>query len=288
MDIEIVLGGTGNDTMTGNGLDTTLRTYTVSIMSGTTTVSTSTVPDLKNAAANTLNGGAGDDTFYELASSSTNIYIGGAGNNLIDYSSRSGTPLTITLDGKATSGETGENDTIGADFRDATGGSFNVNTITGNALANVLRGGPGSTSTIHGKEGDDTIYMVGNDTLFGDAGDDTFVLATSTGMGGNVSIDCGAGTANTVDLSFSVSSTTIDLAFGSTSTTDGFGFHITLAGTADTCNNAVGGQGTNLLFGNSLDNILDGNSSSTGATIDGRGGVNMCMNFTSGSGTSCQ
>jgi serralysin len=249
---------------------------------------------MKNAAANTLNGGAGDDTFWELASSSTNIYVGGTGVNKIDYSLRVSSTLNILLDGKAHSGEANENDTIGTDFRDAVGGSSSTNFITGNSLANVLKGGPFSTSTLTGLDGDDTLYAIGADTLVGGNGDDTFILP-ATQLVANVSVDCGAGTGNTIDWSLNPTSTIIALGFGTTSTTDGSGFHVTIAGTADTCNNAVAGQGTSdptgipsTIFGNSLDNILDGNSSSVAGTwITGGAGVNICMNMQASS-TYCQ
>jgi hypothetical protein len=138
------------------------------------------------AGNDALNGGPGGDSFD--AGRGTDTYIGGDGDDTVNYDAR-GAAVTIRLDGTATSGEAGENDTVGADVEGAFGGAGN-DTIVGNDLGDRLQGRGGNDSLkggaaedrIEGGEGDDTIDSrdgrydsidcgPGNDTLLADAGD---------------------------------------------------------------------------------------------------------------------
>jgi len=169
-DIENILGGSGADNITGNLLNN-------SISGG-----------LGN---DVLAGGAGDDVFPctvqslfadggagPLVSDGTDTISGGAGVDKVDYSQRTAA-MTISLDGTATSGESGENDTIGTDVENAEGGSA-ADTINGNASANELVGGAG-IDTINGMGGDDTIEGgLGTDVIDCGAGFDITVGAGDT------------------------------------------------------------------------------------------------------------
>jgi Ca2+-binding RTX toxin-like protein len=244
-DIENLTAGSGDDTLTGN------------------------------AMGNILNGGAGNDTFLAVAAVAADVFIGGPGLDTVDYSVRTHA-LALTIDGKPTSGEGGEGDTIDLTVENLIGGSGN-DTLTGSAAANRLEGGPGD-DTLYGMDGDDVLIGgAGNDTLYGGNGDDTFLYLSATGTEGHDTIYCGAGT-DLLDYSARSADVTVDLRAGST-TTGSSGDSATMGGTADECEVAYGGTGNNTLIGNSLDNTLDGNALSTGAsTIDGQGGVDVCMN----------
>lgn len=138
-DIENLIGGSGNDRLTGNGVANSLK---------------------GNAGNDSLDGALGKDTL-----------TGNAGTDTADYSSRT-TNLTLDLDGAADDGAAGENDKIDADVENLTGGSGN-DTLTGNSSANTLRGGAGKDSLV-GAAGNDLLDGgLGADTFVGGAGTDT-------------------------------------------------------------------------------------------------------------------
>jgi Ca2+-binding RTX toxin-like protein len=246
-DVENLTAGSGDDTLTGN------------------------------ASGNTLNGGAGDDTFIAVAATGTDVFIGGSGIDTLDYSVRT-RALSLTIDGKPTSGEPGENDTIDLTIENLIGGSGD-DLLIGSAASNRLEGGPGN-DTLYGMDGDDVLIGgAGNDTLYGGNGDDTFLFLSASGGEGHDTIYCGAGNGDTLDYGARSVDVTIDLRFGSTSTGSGSGDFVTIGGTADECEVAFGGTANNTLLGNSLDNLLDGNRASSGVSaIDGMGGVDICLN----------
>jgi uncharacterized repeat protein (TIGR01451 family) len=122
-DIEGILGGSGDDTLLGN------------------------------AQPNLLYGGEGDDLLDGGLGADT--LIGGEGlGDTADYSSRV-SPVTVGLDGTATSGEVGENDTIATDVEDAIGGSA-ADTFVGSDGDNSFDGGPGA-DTFSGGAGFDAV-----------------------------------------------------------------------------------------------------------------------------------
>lgn len=140
-DVENILCGSGDDTVTGNSLN--------NVITG-------------GAGDDTLNGGSGDDTFLMgAAADGDDVINGGSGVDTVDYSGRSA-DLTLVLDGATASGDlaNSEADTLGTDVENVVAGSGD-DTITGNASANELVGGDGD-DTIDGLGGDDTIEG-GND-----------------------------------------------------------------------------------------------------------------------------
>ena len=116
----------------------------------------------------TLNGGSGGDTF--VGGTGSDVYNGNGGVDSADYYDRI-QPLTITLDGTANDGESGETDNVKADVENVVGGSA-ADTITGNSSANNIDAGLGN-NTIDGGSGNDTLAAdAGTDDIHGGLGTD--------------------------------------------------------------------------------------------------------------------
>lgn len=220
------LGGDGNDRLVGGGGDDVLKGEGGN-------------DDLRGGADNdellggdgndalrgddgddTLNGGPGDDTMNEASTGNgagSDVMVGGDGADLVTYCDRDNN-LTITMgDGAPNDGEAGEDDNVGSDIENALGGDGD-DSITGNALNNVLTGGGARTDcadetttdgvdTLLGLDGDDTLNGGdepdnlfggnGNDTLNGGGGDDSLFGQldndTLNGGGGFDTLNGGAG-----------------------------------------------------------------------------------------------
>ncbi len=160
-------GGTGNDGLDGNA--------------GSDQVSGGAGNDALRGESgdDTLDGGDGDDSLegFGLNSGDTendttgrDVYVGGAGADLVDYTARTD-PLTLDLDGAADDGGAGEGDRIGADVERLYAGSGN-DVLTGNAAVNWLYGYGGDDLLTAG--GSDDVLKGGDnaDRLFGDDGGD--------------------------------------------------------------------------------------------------------------------
>jgi hypothetical protein len=147
---------------------------------------------LDGAGADNISLGASYD---RLTTSDTkdagDVFDGGAGDDEINYGSRSAA-MTFTLDDAAANdGESGEADTV-TNFETLATGSGN-DTITGNAADNAIHAGSGS-DTINGLGGDDLLSGGrGNDTVNGGAGDENIL-----GDEGNDTLDGGPG-ADSID-----------------------------------------------------------------------------------------
>ncbi|HWM10313.1 MAG TPA: calcium-binding protein [Solirubrobacteraceae bacterium] len=130
-DVERVLGGSGDDTLTGNN------------------------------AVNVLDGGAGND-LLDPGRGAGDQAIGGADTDTVTYGTRTA-PVVADLDGLADDGEAGEIDAIGADVENLTGGSAN-DRLTGGTGGNVLNGGSGN-DVLDGAAGADLLLGgAGTDT----------------------------------------------------------------------------------------------------------------------------
>ncbi|MEQ1768180.1 MAG: M10 family metallopeptidase C-terminal domain-containing protein, partial [Methylotenera sp.] len=150
--------------------------------------------------ANSLTGGAGNDTFVLLGDDSRDVLVGGVGiADTADYSAATAnltvnlTTTTATVFG--TGSTTARSDTVNT-IEYFIGGSGN-DSITGSAAANVLNGGLGNDilsgvagkDTLLGGDGDDILTGgLGLDTLTGGAGADRFDfnLTTESGVGAAV------------------------------------------------------------------------------------------------------
>ncbi|MGI9658498.1 MAG: calcium-binding protein, partial [Gaiellaceae bacterium] len=130
-DVEAILGGSGADVLNGNN------------------------------GANTLSGGPGDDVLGGALGA--DVLIGGDGIDSVSYVTRTG-DLTVTLDGVADDGETGEGDSVAADIENVTGG-LGDDLIIGSAVANTLQGGPGDDILDGGGGADVLSGGIGVDTV---------------------------------------------------------------------------------------------------------------------------
>jgi len=184
LDVKVSTGG-GNDIVTGQnaGLAAATTGFVVPLTvwggDGDDTITNGAA--LGSGLANTLNGGAGLDTFPQIGKVADHI-VGGTEVDLVDYSSRTAA-LDISLGGGSADGESGENDTLDGTIENVTGGTGNdiINAVLATTVPHVLRGGPiVSPATTDVSTGNDTLTgSNGIDVLWGGAGDD--ILAGGTG-----------------------------------------------------------------------------------------------------------
>lgn len=169
-DVEDMIGGGGNDTLTGNTVSNHIQGG-----NGDDTISGGVNAGACTSDIDVLDGEGGNDVFDEgSAADCADTVNGGAGTDRIDYQGRSA-DLGISLDGVANDGDSAvtEKDNIKNDVEIVISGSGN-DTIVGSANADELHGGPGN-DTIGGGAGNDVLTGdSGNDILNGEAGDDTF------------------------------------------------------------------------------------------------------------------
>ncbi len=223
-------GAAGNDTLTGgSGNDKLVGGDGDDVMTG-------------GAGDDTCWGEAGNDTFRgEAGASGSDFYFGGDGVDLMDYSARS-RPLIVVMDATWTgtypfgsasgtpSGESGENDLVGADVENLYGGSGN-DTLTGNALPNRLEGRGGSDTFIETS----------------DTSTDVFVGA---GGGGT-----DTASADTVDYSIRGASHPVTLKISGLPESGEPGENDTIGNDIE---NLVGGSGDDTLWGSTASNRLNG------------------------------
>jgi Ca2+-binding RTX toxin-like protein len=169
-DVEDLVGGSGDDTLTGNASSNHIQGGV-----GNDKLSGGVNAGACTNDADILDGEAGNDTFDQGAASDCgDVMNGGAGTDRVDYQGRSA-DLTISLDTAANDGDSTavEKDNVKGDVEIVISGSGN-DTISGSPNADVIHGGPGN-DTINAGAGNDTISGdSGDDTLNGEAGDDTF------------------------------------------------------------------------------------------------------------------
>ena len=157
---------------------------------------------IAGAGRDSVSAGGGNDTMVATINDGNDLYNGESGSDTLDFSQTSA-PATVnlgttlfgfTLDGigSATGGQIGTD--ILLSIENAIGGSGN-DAITGDNLANVVRGGAGN-DTISGLRGDDNLAGdAGNDRLIGGRGSDlmsggpdadTFVFQAAQSRAGDV------------------------------------------------------------------------------------------------------
>ena len=131
-DVERLLGGAGDDTLTGNN------------------------------ATNELVRRRGQRPARPRPRHRRRRATAGADTDTVTYSTRTA-PVTANLDGVANDGEAGENDRIDTDVENLTGGSAN-DRLTGDAGGNVLNGGTGNDVLDGGLGADLLLGGSGTDT----------------------------------------------------------------------------------------------------------------------------
>ena len=227
--IENLIGSDHADRLTGNNLANVLR----GALGGDTLDG--------GDGADVLEGGAGDDTLIGGAQGDT--LDGGEGEDTLSYAG-SDAAVTITLGagGALTTGSGGH--AVGDTLRNIENliGSGEDDRLTGNNLANTLRGA----------EGDDRLYGgAADDTLYGDEGADTLV-----GGDGEDTLDGGAGAEDTASYAGSNAAVTIALLDNGALTT-GSGGHAD-GDTLRNIENLIGSNHADRLTGNNLANTLRG------------------------------
>ncbi|HWS35826.1 MAG TPA: calcium-binding protein [Actinoplanes sp.] len=160
-DVENLIGGAGNDRITGNNGPNYLRGgFGDDIINGLGGDDQLYGENGKDR----LDGGAGDD---RLAGDSrvdpedsfrafADVLIGGSGADTADYVLHE-VAVTVDLDGaKGDDGARGEKDTIATDVENVLGG-IGDDTLTGNNGNNVVNGGRAGADVLRGLGGDDTL-----------------------------------------------------------------------------------------------------------------------------------
>ena len=137
-----------------------------------------------SALPQAFDGGEGDDVIFpegdplknrDHPAGPNDVLQGGPGIDEASYVDSTGPSLSLTLDGAANDGAPGENDLIGSDIENLTGGRVAESTLIGDDGPNVLSGSAASV-TLKGEGGNDVLKgAVYQDTLEGGPGDDHLV-----------------------------------------------------------------------------------------------------------------
>lgn len=155
-DVENVLGGANNDVITGNASANVLQG-----LGGKDTI--------RGGAGNdTLSGGNKNDLLY--ADDGQDFLVGAAGVDALSYESRD-EAVSVTLDGVANDGASGEKDNVAGTverFILGDGDDFFV----GTGRSQIVTGGPGNDTIRGGGGGDSLTGGPGRDSILGEGGDD--------------------------------------------------------------------------------------------------------------------
>src|SRR3954452_10973262 len=176
-DIENLIGGSNDDTLTGSTLDNQINGQdgndTIMGIGGDDALFGDFQFQSGTFGDDTLNGGNGDDSL--AGGGGADHMIGGNDFDFVDYTFFAGTnDLTITANNLADDGAAGEGDNVDSSVEGIIGAGGNDN-ITGTSGPNTLRGG-GGMDTLNGAGG--------NDILLGDRCC-TFVADVFNGGDGN-------------------------------------------------------------------------------------------------------
>ena len=277
---DAMVGGAGNDTYVvdnagdsvtendGEGTDTVQSSLTLSLgsfvenltLTGFSAIN-GTGNGLKNilignGAINTLTGGNGDDTLN--GGVGADILAGGSGKDtyVVD---NAGDAITEALDAGIDLVQSSVSFSLATftNVENLTLTGFSGNSVTGNALANILIGNS-AANTLSGGDGNDTLTGGGGaDTMVGGAGNDKYAVDNA---GDIVTEASGSGTDTvTSNISYSIAS----LANVE---------NVTLGGSAAS---ATGNTSDNVLIGNGSINTLTGGDGND--TLNGMGGIDTMV-----------
>jgi Ca2+-binding RTX toxin-like protein len=210
--IENVTGGSGNDTLTGDG--------NANVLNGGADAGADTLTG--GGGVDTLIGGAGNDMFIATIGDGNDSYTGGADTDTYDLSATMAAAAVNLGTGSASSTEIGI-DTL-ATIENVIGGQGD-DTISGTAGINTLDGGAGADTINAGNGADILIGGTGNDIMNGGVGNDRFVFTAGFGndtisgfdanpVGGQDLLDISALGISAVDFGSSV--TIADMGGGDT------------------------------------------------------------------------
>lgn len=282
-------GGSGNDTISLNGID---RSGHLFGGFGNDSLTGGSLADRMYGGLgdDVMSGGNGDDFYwFEQASSveldSVNEFTNG-GIDALRFDSIE-TSVVVNL-GSSLVQNVHENRQVklnsSAQFENLSGGRNN-DTLTGNSLRNsitggdgddVINGGIGHDNLTGGKGNDTLVGGSGNDELTGEAGDDTmnggenddtyFLRDGALFNTDFLNENSGQGTDT---LNFSGVTTAVVVNLGSSISQNAFLNQAIKLNSASVFENATGGTGNDTLTGNSLENSLsglDGNDRLAGGT----------------------
>lgn len=279
--IENVIGGSGNDSITGNLLNNALRggggNDTLTGLGGN----------------DSLDGGADHDTYSFDADAAlghdTLLDTARSGNDHLDFSTT--TTRSIVVDLRRTSpqiinagltltlsaGTLIENASGGA-MRDKLSGNLLDNslhgfsgndTLIGLTGADTLTGGDGNDLLMGGNGNDSLIGGAGNDTLDGGADDDIYAFDTDSLLGSDILIDNTTSGSDRLDFSATTTrNVAVDLRRTSTQLINA-GLSLTLA-PGSRIEHVSGGALNDTITGNLLDNDLQGAAGND--TLNGQSG----------------
>lgn len=249
-DIEVVFGGSGDDTLTGSaGAQTLYGGAGADSLEG-------------GDDADVLYGDAGNDTIDEgTASNGGDVINCGAGVDLVDYSGRTAN-LTVTMDGVAADdGAASEGDNVKSDCDNIVGGTM-IDNFTGNALANEISGANGA-DTLNGGDGSDTLIGGASaDVMSGGNGDDIFDEGAASSGGDTI---VGGAGRDTVD--YSERGAAVTVTFDGMSTSGASGENDNLATDME---RAIGGSAGDTMTGTAANEALEGGDGAD--TLDAGGG----------------
>ncbi len=183
----VVLGGDGDDIIDASGSFGTLAPFPLGLSLygglGDDILKGGAADDMLSGDAgdDQLNGGKGNNTYAcgSAGDGTDVISVTATAVDTVDYSQRFNA-VSVVLDGTASSGESGENDTLPDAIAVVLGGAGNDTlSALGSTRSHTLRGGPGNDTLIGG---------TGNDSLDGGNGglevdgDDVFIGAKATAL----------------------------------------------------------------------------------------------------------
>ena len=277
--IENAIGGTGNDTITGNGANNTLTAGggndSMAGDAGNDTVNGGEGNDTIDGGSgvDVMNGNGGDDLFRIFdgwTGGAGESMTGGAGTDTFDVSNASVTTTNIDLGAGTFNYTPGGSGTIALSSIENVVSGGSADTIVGSGSSNTLTSGAGNdfvqagigNDTVNGGDGNDTLQGgFGTDTVNGGAGND--LIQVLNGEFIDV-VDGGTGT-DTLDMSSeAATASSINLGTGS---------HTGMGGTFATTSveNFIGSQLGDLIIGSVGFNALDGQGGND--TI--QGGLNV-------------
>ncbi|HBX53801.1 MAG TPA: heme peroxidase [Pseudomonas sp.] len=240
----LMFGGSGNFTGTGNALSNTIQG----------SVGNDRLSGL--VGNDTLTGGAGNDTL--IGGSGNDSMSGGVGNDMYEVTDASDQVIEGAGQGTDTVWTSLSSYTLTANVENLMYGASGNFTGTGNALSNIIQGGVGN-DRLSGLAGNDTLVGgAGNDTLIGGSGNDSM----SGGVGNDTyevtdaddQVVEGAGqgtdTVWTSLSSYTLTANVENLMFGGSGN---------FTGTGNALNNTIqGGTGNDTLTGGAGNDTLTG------------------------------
>lgn len=189
--VTVTIDGVANDGTTGasenDNVQTTVENLVGTAMADVLTGSASNNKIWGMDGADTISGGAGDDTFVVLAATDgADKYLGGAGVDTVDYSDAALVQgMAVVMDANASGvGTAGTldavGDTIGTDVENVYCPPANACTVTGNAADNYVKGSS-AVDTMSGLGGDDILDgNGGQDVITCGAGNDIAIASPRT------------------------------------------------------------------------------------------------------------